>query len=102
MSEHMLLTFYAQASTDLSFLNSSEVLLCVCMCACVFESLDVEALDLKRTAQALEPGCSGFNIQPLSGSKSLGKFLLPAESWFLSQNQYENNTGSQNGVLKVQ
>lgn len=39
-------------------------------------------------------GTVGSKIQSLGDSKSLGKFLLPVECWFPSQNQYENYTGS--------
>lgn len=75
----MLLTFYAQALTDLSFLNSLEFF--IGFLFSFSESLNAKALDLKRRAQALEPGTSGFKIHSAGGgSECLGKFLPLSES----------------------
>lgn len=75
----MLLTFYAQAFTDLSFLNSLEFF--IGFLFSFFESLNAKALDLKRRAQALEPGSSGFKIHSVGGGpECLGKFLPLSES----------------------
>lgn len=77
--KHVLLTFCAQALTDLSFLNSLEFF--IGFLFSFSESLNVKALDLKRRAQAPEPRTSGFKIHSVGGgSECLGKFLPLSES----------------------